>query len=107
MSAAKEQDPLLPATANVGDGNRSGELEDDASGEEDGSGEEDEHREENEGCADTTISWDDPSLYTISSAPDASMAGTVGPAGFADASLQLTGPFYSEVRVLHAVTPTM
>ncbi|KAG1747927.1 uncharacterized protein EDB91DRAFT_1245400 [Suillus paluster] len=116
--SVKEHDPLLPATTNVGDGNRSGELEDDGSGkenessEEDGSSEEDEHREENEEGTDT-MSWDDP-LYTISqtpdasiasdasitpdasTAPDASMAGTVVPAGFADASLQLTGPFYSQ-----------
>jgi hypothetical protein len=35
------------------------------------------------------------------------MAGTMAPAGFGDASLQLTGPFYSQVRVLHTVTPTM
>ncbi|KAG2342430.1 hypothetical protein BDR05DRAFT_948823 [Suillus weaverae] len=97
----KEHDPLLPATTNVRDGNRSGELKDDGSseenesGKEDGSGEEDEHREENEGGTDT-LSWDDPSLYTISQIPDASMAGTVAPAGFGDASLQLTGPFYSQ-----------
>jgi hypothetical protein len=53
------------------------------------------------------LSWADPSLYTISQTPDASMAGTVAPAGFGDASLQLTGPFYSQVRVLRTVTPTM
>ncbi|KAG1853439.1 hypothetical protein DFJ58DRAFT_841624 [Suillus subalutaceus] len=88
----------------VGDGNRSEELEDDGSGEEDGSSEEDESgekyesRDENEQGTDT-MNWDNPALYKM---PDASMAGTVAlaPAGFADASLQLTGPnqpaFYSQ-----------
>ncbi|KAG1830661.1 hypothetical protein EV424DRAFT_1343545 [Suillus variegatus] len=73
LFSAKEHDPLLPATMNVGDGNRSEELEEDGSSKEDESGEEDESREENEG-------------------------GTVvlAPAGFADASLQLMGPFYSQ-----------
>ncbi|KAG1809254.1 hypothetical protein EV424DRAFT_1543064 [Suillus variegatus] len=105
LFSVKEHDPLLPATTNVGDGNRSEELEEDDSGEEDGSseedesGEEDESREENEGGTDT-MSWDNPSLYTILQAPDASMAGTVAlaPAGFADVSLQLMGPFYSQIR---------
>lgn len=53
MSAAKEQDPLLPATINVEDGNRSRELKDDGSGKEDesnkedGSSKENKHKEEN------------------------------------------------------------
>ncbi|KAG1883852.1 hypothetical protein F4604DRAFT_1677558 [Suillus subluteus] len=66
--SAKKHDPLLPATTDVGDGNRSEELEDDGSSEEDGS---------------STV--------------------VLALAGFADASLQLTGPnqpaFYSQVRV--------
>ncbi|KAG2143931.1 hypothetical protein BD769DRAFT_1661333 [Suillus cothurnatus] len=95
--SVKEHDPLLPATTNIRDGNRSEELEEDGSNEEDESGEENESREENEGGTDT-MSWDNSSLYTILQTPDASMAGTMVlvPAGFADASLQLTGPFYSQ-----------
>ncbi|KAG2036107.1 hypothetical protein BDR03DRAFT_983222 [Suillus americanus] len=95
---AKKHDPLLPATTDVGDDNRSDELKDDGSSEEDGS------REENKQGTDT-MSWDNPTLYKMpdaSLAPDASMAATVmqAPAGFTDASLQLTGSnqpvFYSQ-----------
>ncbi|KAG0699704.1 hypothetical protein DFH29DRAFT_1001724 [Suillus ampliporus] len=101
----KKHDPLLPATMDVGDDNRSEELEDDASGEEDKSG------EENKGGTDT-MSWNNPSLYMVSQMPDASMApnapmmtdasmtgtmadfsdASLAPAGFIDASLQFTGP---------------
>jgi len=58
----KEHDPLLPATMNIGDGNRNEELKEDGSDEEDESGEENESREENEGGTDT-MSWDNSSLY--------------------------------------------